>query len=589
MDLSPSYDDQTDLRPTPASVAGSGHISSLGAAADLGQRVRPMVRPVIALVLIVAAYHFSLSRLVETLTLNTPLAQLGLAPFIALGLAAMARQRADEPDIHDRQLDWIVGVPLVAGALLANLVLPARLSSLFWFWRIDLLTLPFFVAGIVALLFGVRTMWRIRAALLFLLLAWPYPYSELVERYLIRFTEITITGVAMLTKVLPVASQSPGGDESLFVINNPDSPFSVQIASACSGANGLVGFMLVGVAFLLAVRGSRKSKVAWLCTGAVLVWFTNLLRIMAVMSAGRQWGEGFAIDGLHPYIGLVVFSLSVLLMVAMLPRFGLKVDLGGSPRGSARPAGPSGTSPHRPGWKVAGAIGLLATIGLSTLNSDLSSADAVATTLGSPRLLSFAQSQDAPDGWQVQLTNEYDWPKQFFGKSSTWQRYSYGIALGAQAELEASTPFIVDVIETSSRKSLAAYGVEQCYEFHGYDIASQQSVDLGSGVVGGLLTWRDPERDVMTTTLYWHWPVQSEKGTRYERVTLLLDDNASAQYTYPELDADLSETVKLGLSDVLAGESSDDGQLDARIIAARSFLVAFGRDLVEGRAAAPEE
>ena len=49
--------------------------------------------------------------------------------------------------------------------------------AMFWVWRIDLLTLPFFVVGAVAVIFGVRVLWRQKVAVGFLLLAWPYPYT----------------------------------------------------------------------------------------------------------------------------------------------------------------------------------------------------------------------------------------------------------------------------------------------------------------------------------------------------------------------------------------------------------------------------
>src|SRR5215813_10541930 len=119
------------------------------------ERARPLIRPAVAIGLILVAYHTSLRTLLDGLSLDTPLAHLALVPVISMLLALVARSQPAGPEIHDRQLDWIVGLPLVATALACNLLLPARLSTLFWLWRVDLLTLPFFVAGVIALLFGV--------------------------------------------------------------------------------------------------------------------------------------------------------------------------------------------------------------------------------------------------------------------------------------------------------------------------------------------------------------------------------------------------------------------------------------------------
>jgi hypothetical protein len=67
---------------------------------------------------------------VRALDLDTPLAYLGLVPFMALGIGLLrARPEPGEPAIHDREIDYIVGVPLLAIALLVVTLLTGRLSS----------------------------------------------------------------------------------------------------------------------------------------------------------------------------------------------------------------------------------------------------------------------------------------------------------------------------------------------------------------------------------------------------------------------------------------------------------------------------
>ena len=63
---------------------------------------------------------------------------------------------------------------------------------MFWVWRIDLLTLPVFVAGAVAIIFGVRVLWRQKLAVGYLFLGWPYPYSSVLLRVLDAFTTATL-------------------------------------------------------------------------------------------------------------------------------------------------------------------------------------------------------------------------------------------------------------------------------------------------------------------------------------------------------------------------------------------------------------
>ena len=105
------------------------------------------------------------------------LGALGLVPPISLVLAlgiAIGRQRP-EPDIHDRYLDYILGLALLGAATAAMWFLPGSMSIFFWSWRLDLVWLPIFAAGAIALVCGSRALWRYCVPIIFLFLAWPLP------------------------------------------------------------------------------------------------------------------------------------------------------------------------------------------------------------------------------------------------------------------------------------------------------------------------------------------------------------------------------------------------------------------------------
>src|SRR5713101_7068661 len=169
------------------------------------------LRVAVTLGAIVFAYQYSLTTLVRGLSLDTPLAYLGLVPFIALALAsARGASRRAEPDINDRYVDYIIGIPFMAVALATVLFLSVHASTFYWLYRLDLLSLPLFAAGAVAIAFGVRALWRLKLALAYLLLAWPLPYVTLLNDWLLRFTDITAGVVRALLTVLPVASPMAG-------------------------------------------------------------------------------------------------------------------------------------------------------------------------------------------------------------------------------------------------------------------------------------------------------------------------------------------------------------------------------------------
>jgi hypothetical protein len=107
-------------------------------------KTRTSIQMAALLGVVVIAYSYSLSTLLQLADLNPPLAYVSLVPIIALILAAVnSKPLHPEPSIHDRQTDYIIGIPLMGAALLVDFLLPSKLSAMFWVWRIDLLTLPF--------------------------------------------------------------------------------------------------------------------------------------------------------------------------------------------------------------------------------------------------------------------------------------------------------------------------------------------------------------------------------------------------------------------------------------------------------------
>jgi exosortase/archaeosortase family protein len=524
---------------------------------------------------------------VRNLGVDSPLAYLGLVPFIALAMAASRGViPASEPAIHDRQLDYIVGIPLVVGAVAIAYALPARLSTMFWVWRIDLLSLPLFAAGTVALVFGVRALWRMRAAIAFLLLAWPLPYTTVLDRWLAGFTNVTIAALHVLVGRIPIAQPVSGEDGSLFAISHAGRQFVVSVASACSGANGIVGFILVGVAFIAVVKGRRLPKAIWLLGGTAVLWLLNLGRILLIFAVGQRWGEHAAIDSFHPYIGLVVFNLGVALMILVMPVFGLHVrgrrSVSTGDGGPAPGASAGGTDPIRravPHARVAVILLILAAGTLGVANSGLARYGLVASELGKPRLVGFSQNQGRLAGWSDTQSESFTAGLRFFGETSTWKRFLYlDNSAHPASQLHSSAPVIADVISTPDLHSLSVYGVEACYNFHGYKIQYFGNAGLGAGITAGLITYYHPKLHSNWTTLYWHWPVVGPGGkTRYERVVLMMIDGADAQVASRGAPASANRAPA-------AGAKATSELTNAQAEQTRQFLVGFAQALVRAQA-----
>jgi exosortase/archaeosortase family protein len=522
------------------------------------------------------AYHYSLLTLVRGLSLQTPLAYLGLVPVIALVLVAVRglTPRRD-PDIQDRFVDYVIGLPLLGTALAMLLVLPVHASEYFWLWRLDLLSLPLFVAGAIAVVFGVRVLWHLRYPVTYLLVAWPLPYVRFMTDWMGAFTDGTLAALRLALRLVPVAVPLDSSDGSLFSLVHSGQAFEVSVASACAGVNGLAAFVVVGTAFATIVRGRLLSKLLWLGGGMALIWALNLVRILVIFFVGRTWGEGAAMDGLHPFIGLATFSLGVLAMILALPAF--RLSLLSEPAADA-PFRSQSRSPARA--RVAVCAVLVAATVAGAANANLERFASTFYDLGPPRVGGLTDVSASVSGWSLGQTATYPWARPYFGDDSTWIRYQYSWQPGApnQSAFRAATPVILDVISTSDSNAFATYGLEACYHFHNYRIIDDRTLDLGSGVIAHSLVYYNPKMHADWVAVYWQWPIQSTHGLQYQRVVVNMVDVSQTELTAPPLSPSLASAVGIGITDLL--DSPPQALLGLRLTKGRNFLVGFAQQVV---------
>ncbi len=388
-------------------------------------------RTVVQLSLVVGgtlvAYHYSLLTLLEQLDVQSPLAYVGLVPVFALALAvAYMTPKAGEPNIYDRQIDYIVGVPLLAVAAAITMLLPHHMSATFWQWRVDLLAVPPFVAGLVAIVFGTRVLWRQRLAVLYLLLALPALYTVVLASTLVRYTNFTVDVLRDLLHYLPVARADAVPGDPLFTVTHHGSSFPLAVVTACSGVDGLVGFLLIGLLFAAMMHGPLLKKWLWLLSGLPLLWSINLGRIMFIFWAGQQWGEKVALDVFHPVIGLVTFSAGVTLWALAHRWAGLRL----SPfaLGPRRPAGEPAVRARVlpvPAIAAAAVFVVVASVGIGFGDTSLKAYNLVETAVGEPRLTSFLVSPARVPGWRWSYEEQFQNGKPEFGLDSLWYRYLY--------------------------------------------------------------------------------------------------------------------------------------------------------------------
>lgn len=475
---------------------------------SVSRRFADSTRVLVAVGLVFVAYQHSLLALMSFLTADTPVAYLGLLPLLVLGVALVKGQpRPGEGRLPHRHVDWIVGVPLLAFAGFIALALPGRLSYEFWTDRLDVLGMPFFVAGLVSILFGARVLRRVRLPVIALTLAWPLPWELGINTLLGASSSFTVQAVGLLASPLGVADRAA---DTLFTVGHGAGAFALNVAPQCAGANSALGFLLVGGAAMAVSEGGRARKLLWLLAGTALALAVNVGRILLVFWAGDRFGQRVALDWLHPYIGLVLFVVSILALLLALPLFGISLPTG-------RPAQPAEVEPRTPGRRSLTVTALVAMAATAAVfgfsNRDLARFDPFLGVNSSAAYSSMAAAPLRVAGMTGYRSQQIDWAKPYFGQSSTWDRYAY-------APLQGGHLTFLDVVETDDLRAFTRYGVEACYRFHGYQIvhagrqdvggpASAQSVDY---VMKSGQSW---------AVLSWVVPVHSPSGMRFQRAVAM--------------------------------------------------------------------
>jgi len=494
------------------------------------------LRAIALVVVVAAAYNYSLLTLAGGLTLQTPLAYLALVPVIAfvLGWVQLSRIPPERP-IHDRQLDYILGIGLILLAGAVAVLLPLSFATRFWVYRLDLLSLPLFVAGLVALFYGARKLWALRFPIAFLLLAWPVPYLPLVGDWMQSFTDATVGALTGISHAIPIA-RSMGG-EGLFAVAHGGGYFPLSVSSACAGVNSLVGFILVGTGLGYVVRGPIFRRVLWLLAGLILIWLLNIVRIEAIFLVGAAFGQSAALDVLHPVAGLIVFNAGVFVVLFVAPIFGLTFS---SPVQQIMPAVQESSPIQR--IRPALALSVLVAVAMGFANAGYARYAPLVNPLGVAQLHAFDIRQASVANWNNRFVATFTQGQQYFGATSTWQRIQY--TSNPTANLQAEAPIYIDVINTEDPGTLDAYGLQACYRFHGFRIESLTPADIGIGVPAQVIDYHNSKTGTDWSALWWEWPYQQGGQTWYERIVVFVANGPAVAYRGGATDAPPAQSAR---------------------------------------------
>ncbi|HEX4578475.1 MAG TPA: archaeosortase/exosortase family protein [Candidatus Dormibacteraeota bacterium] len=556
---------RASLRSSRLGVTG-GFVDALAAPV---RRYRALWPAAVIVVVTLIAYPLTWGSMFDYLHLQTPLSYLPLLPLFSLSIALFtaSRYRDSPPVVRDRQTDWLIAIPMLVAAVALVVVVPPMASTYYWSSRADVLSMAFFVAALVTLIYGVTWLWRIKASLLFLVLTWAALYLALIPGLMQSFTDATNSALATVVHALPLGVSLTSSPGVLLVHQANGASLAVSVGTACSGADAVLGFLLIGGVILTATGRGRGRKLLWMAVGLSMTFLVNVVRLTSVVALAAAGQPGLALGEYHAVVGLIVFGIVLAMMILLLPLFGLRprARVASSGRGAGAASGVN-TQPavsRRRRYTTFATMTTLAIL-LGVANHNLAPFAAFQDGSGSPTVRPFSTGS-APTGWGVRYETAYGWATQYFGANATYTRYFVwhnAPGISSQAAAAAAHRFVyADVVRTDDKGSLDAYNLQNFFLLHNYAITTSRRVDVGGGVTALLLNYSDPTSGYRWATISWDWPVANQGQPSYERVAL------SSGLTTRGVDADISPTggvngFMVGVLNLFNG-SHDDPNADS--------------------------
>lgn len=457
----------------------------------------------LALAVCAGAYHNSLTALIAGIEWRSPFGALGLSVLAALPVAALhARPPAGEPDIHDRYLDYMIGVPLVAIALAGLWLLPVALAGLYWHARLDLASLALFVAGATALCFGSRALWRLRVPVLLLALGCPAPFLLLGD----ALSRLTSASMAPAEVVMRLATGGQPGQ----IAAGPG------LLAPHGGLDGVPAFLLLLSPVAMAARGRLSTRIDWLLAGAVAVWVLDGIRLCVMVWPSLTAGRWAALDVAGMPVDVAIFDAAVAATLAALALTGVRLR---PPATGHRDDRFPQRRLRRPAVRnpvPAMAVVVLAGVLAAGVEQGMAQYRLIEQQPGQPRLSADAALSQPPAGLSLRPAVRPPWAAHGIGSGIAWSRFD---AVPSGGAAPGGPPVTVDVFRTSSPASLTSPALDG---FHPPEarLAYLRRLDLGGGVVGCSALYRVPVTGVAWLAVWWDWPVRTPSGGAYQRVVI---------------------------------------------------------------------
>lgn len=164
------------------------------------------------------------------------------------------------------------------------------------------LSLVITIFGMVLFLFGWEFVNRVKFPILFLLLAIPVPFIDMVAPPAQTVSAVASSNIAMGIGI-PVERDG-------LVLNTPKGSF--EVALECSGLKSIISLLTISTIYAFILEGGLLMRSIIVLSSIPIAMAGNILRIISVLEVAQIYGQETAINYFHDFSSLMVFSVAII-------------------------------------------------------------------------------------------------------------------------------------------------------------------------------------------------------------------------------------------------------------------------------------
>lgn len=253
--------------------------------------------------IIVAFYYSTFKWLVESWMSNAYYSHGFIVPIISGYLIWKMRKdliNIERKESQEGLIIFISGIILQGAAVLYGIRFLSGLS------------LVITIFGVVLYIYGWKLLNKIKFPILFLLLAIPLPFIDVVAPPVQSFSAVASSNLA---NMLGVPTSRDG-----LLLNTQVGSF--EVALECSGLKSIISLLTLSIIYAFMLEGGLLMKLIIILSSVPMAIIGNILRIVSILFVANIYGKDVTMTYFHDSSDIILFGIVIIGLLSIGNLFG---------------------------------------------------------------------------------------------------------------------------------------------------------------------------------------------------------------------------------------------------------------------------